>query len=835
MKNCILIQLLCSLPALAALNISEPASYPATPALENTAGASSGNSVISAGNSKGQTHSFSEAVELTGVVIKVGSVTTASDLKLEIYSVAGGLPSGVAHFSDTGTMPATLVSGDYLQIDFPAQLDLAAGDYAIVLESTNSNFNVKLNKSDGYAAGRLIKKNSSSGNAWATAAAADDFEFALLGSIGTPVARPVASAGPNIIFILADDAGWTDHDISSLALGHQSDFYQTPNLARLASEGVSFTSAYAQPNCAPTRAALMTGQYSPRVGNGVYNVTSLNRAGSRTTYTTPPSQGSEHVSGDADTVTVGESFYNSGYVTAHFGKYHVGSSDPAADDHPLNQGFDYNYGGGSPGNPGDYYANGGQFHNSVGTELDPFAADYTSSYISDTLAPYNNGNDPSTLDGTGKHLTDAMGDAFISFMDSHQAGAMAAYPVYTQLHFYAVHSPIQGRADLVSKYQALPNGVNHSSNGYAALLENMDHSIGRILDYLDDPNGDGNTADSIADNTLVIFTSDNGGQGPTSNVPLRGRKGMHYQGGIRVPLIARMPNTIPAGKVSNSLVHCVDYYPTMLDFASGVFPNSTNHPLDGESLQAHVLDPDNVTRDRTPIFYHFPGYMDSRAYACSAMIKEVGGKHYKYIYAYDPYYEPGSGQPTTGFDQYQLYNLTDDISESINLMDYIDEENASDSDDPSSSREYWDYIQNKDLANQMASELNSWLVGEPDDTTWNPIYATYKSNFPGIDPDLIGQSTGPAPASVADIETPGFQSFRVTESPTTENNNITLTFSSEPGFTYQIQGSSDLQPNTWDDLGSPVTPTSGTSTTHSALDPDAVTNTQRFYRIRLLP
>lgn len=799
-----------------------------------------GSSVIAAANSKGQTYSFSEAAHLTGVVVRVGQVSTASDLKLEIYSVVAGLPSGAAHFSDTGTMPATLGTGDYLQIDFPAQVDLAAGDYAIILETTASSFSVKLNGSDGYAGGRLIKKNSGTSNAWSTASPSDDFEFALLGTMETPVTRPVASTGPNILFILADDAGWTDHNISALALGNQSDFYQTPNLTRLSSEGVSFTSAYAQPNCAPTRAALMTGQYSPRIGNGVYNVGSLNRASDRTTYTTPASQEDERISGDSATVTVAESFYNSGYVTAHFGKYHVGSSKLTDDDHPLNQGFDYNYGGRSTGNPGNYYASEGEFHTNVSPELNPFSANYVGTsggsatdYINKNLEPYANGNDPFILNGDPKHLTDAMGDAFISFMDTHRAGAMAAYPVYAQLHFYAVHSPIQGRSDLVAKYKALPRGVNHFSNAYAALLENMDHSIGRILDYLDDPNGDGNTSDSIADNTLVIFTSDNGGQSPTSNEPLRGKKGMHYQGGIRVPLIARMPNTIPAGKTSNTLVHCVDYYPTMLDFASGLFPDSTTHPLDGQSLHAHLLDPDNVARNRSPIFYHFPGYMDSRAYACSAMIKDVEGKHFKYIYAYDPYYEPGGDKPTTGFDQYQLYNLTDDISESVNLMDYIDVENASDPDDPSSSREYWDYIQNKDLANQMASELNAWLQGVPGDTTWAPIYATYKSNYPGIDADLIGQPTGPAPAFVAEVKTPESQSFRVISTTKDESNNITLTFLSEPGFIYQIQGSSSLGSDSWVDLGSPITPTSGSSTLHTVNDP--VTGPERFYRVILLP
>jgi len=489
------------------------------------------------------------------------------------------------------------------------------------------------------------------------------------------------------------------------------------------------------------------------------------------------------------------------------------------------------YGGGSPGNPGNFFASGGVFHSNVGPELDPFAANYTSSYITDTLAPYNNGNDPTSLNGTAKHLTDAMGDAFVSFMYSHQAGAMSAYPVYVQFHFYAVHTPIQARSDLVTKYQGLPDGVRHNSNSYAALVEGMDQTLGRVMDYLDDPNGDGNEADSIAANTLIIFCSDNRGTGET-NDPLRGIKGMHYDGGIRIPVVARMPGTIPAGKVTNTLTHVVDFYPTMLDFASGVYPNSTTHPLDGVSLHAHLQDPDNMARNRSPVFYHFPGYMDTRAYASSMMIKDVGGKRYKYIYAYDPYYEPGSG-PTVGFDQYQLYNLTDDIGETLNLMDYIDEENASDPNDPSSSREYWDYILHKDLANQMASELNSWLQGTSGDTTWNPIYATYKSNFPGIAPELIGQLTGPAPAAVANIETPLGQSFRVTASTVNQGTGVTLTFSSEPGFKYQIQGSSFLTEPSWEDLGSQVTATAS-STSRTVTDPKAG-EVRRFYRVVMRP
>lgn len=820
------------------LTITEIPAFPATAALENKGG-TAGSTLVDAATSKGQTFSFATDAHLTGVVWQVNSVTTLSDIQLKIYQTTGGQPSGAPVFEDGGTLPGTLVAGDYVQMDFPSTVDLPAGDYAFVLKTTGSNLTFRLNNSNGYAGGRLIRDT---GSGWANGANTDsDFRFSLQGTIDPPVSRPAASSGPNIVFVLVDDYGWTDHNIAALAQGNESDFYQTPNLARLASEGVSFTSAYAQPNCAPTRAALLTGQYSCRTGNGVYNVTSLNRSGSKTTYTTAADQGDEHANGDEDTITIAEALYDAGYVTAHFGKYHAGSSDPGSDTHPLNQGFDYNYGGGNPGNPGNFFASGGMFANNVGPELDAFAADYTSTYITDNLTPYATGNNPSTLNGTSKHLTDAMGDAFISFMNSHRAGSLSAYPVYAQLHFYAVHTPIQGRPDLVSKYAGLTDGVNHDNNAYAALIENMDHTLGRVLDYLDDPNGDGNTSDSIAEDTVIIFTSDNGGHmGPTSNLPLRGRKGMHYEGGIRVPLVIRRPGVgnIPAGKVSDTLVHCIDYYPTMLDFAGATYPSSTTHPLDGESLHAHLLDPDNVARNRSPVFYHFPGYMDSRTYACSMMIKDVGAKRYKYIYAYDPYYDPGNdsstGNATKGFDQYQLYNLTDDIGETINLMDYIDEENASDPNDPSDSREYWDYILYKDLANQMASELNAWLEGTQGDSTWNPIYNTYKSNYPGIDPGQIGQPTGPAPASVPDVQTPVAQSFRVISSSSDASNNITLTFPSEPGFTYRIQGSSSLQSGDWDDLGTSVTPNSGTQTTHTVPDPDAAAENRRFYRVVLM-
>lgn len=644
--------------------------------------------------------------------------------------------------------------------------------------------------------------------------------------------RPMAASGPNVIFILADDWGWTDHSHTNAARGYQSLFFQTPNFNRLADSGVAFTSAYAQPNCAPTRAALLTGQYSCRTGNGVYNVSGLSRSGnSHTTYTTAANQGDEHINGDEQTITIGEAFINSGYVTAHFGKYHAGASSLTDPTYVLNQGFDFNYGGKNDGAPGAFHAldtTPRTFNQRIGPELHQFAADYDMTYISNNLIPYANGNDPTILDGTRKHLTDAMADAFISFMDDHQEGSMSNYPVYAQVHFYAVHSPIQPRADLLEKYAAIepPPGSTHSKAAYAALIEGMDHSLGRIINYLNDPNGDGNPVDSITTNTLLVFCSDNGGT-HDSNAPLREKKGTHFEGGIRIPSVISMPGTIPTNTVSDTLIHVVDFYPTMLDFAGGVYPDVTTHPLDGVSLYNHLLDPDNTERNRKPIFYHFPGYMDTRAYACSVIIKEIGDKRFKYIYSYDPYY-----RPFPGFDQFQLYNITDDISETVNLLDYIDLENTNDTTDPSTSEEYWNYILYKKIGDQLAAELNNWIIGDPDDATWNPIHVTYKDTYPGIDPGQAGNEVAPPPASIPELEIPEAQKFQVLDSHiNVSSQEFTLIFNSEVEFNYAIQTSTNLMD--WTIISSNIVGQAG-ATTNLISDPSLQTEHSLFYRAVLL-
>lgn len=589
------------------LGISVVAALPANPiALNPSSADAAGATEVSAGNTKGQTISFASAVTVSNFVFQVDDAGASTDLegslRLQVYGTLAGLPFGGLLFSDSGALPAGLAPGDFLQVDLPAPLALARGRYAVALISDDAAVRFKLTTGDLYPTGSLIRFNASSGGEWDFGASSGlDFVFAVQGSVEPEPPLPVGR--PNILVILADDLGWTDLSTGNPNLGNASDFYQTPNVERLAREGLAFTSCYMQPNCSPTRAALLSGQYAPRNGNGVYNVDDLNRGDG-----TPPLVGpSQNEDVPSSTVTVAESLRAAGYVTAHFGKYHVGGHEGGSATLPLNQGFDYNFGGGPAGNPGNYFASGGIFAGNVGPELDFWGPNYTASYISDVLQPLANRaanpNNPATLEGTDKHLSDAMGDALLAYLEDHRTGPLADRPFYIQFHTFAVHTPIQPRLDLEAKYNGLPAGARHDSASYAALVEGLDQQVGRLLDYLDDPNGDGDATDSLTTNTLVIFTSDNGGHmGPTDNQPLRGRKGMFYDGGIRVPLIARQPGTIPTNQVTHTLVHAVDFYPTLIEVAGAQAPDPVQQPLDGVSFAAHLRDPASPRR-RSPIYY----------------------------------------------------------------------------------------------------------------------------------------------------------------------------------------------------------------------------------------
>ncbi len=395
---------------------------------------------------------------------------------------------------------------------------------------------------------------------------------------------PEASASedrdrPNVVFILADDLGWKD-------LGsYGSDFYDTPNLDTLAREGIRFTDAYsAHPVCSPTRAALMTGKDPVRV-NITDWITGMDTERATDPQLVPPE---DRHNLPLDEVTVAEAFKEHGYRTFFAGKWHLGEK---ADHWPKHQGFDINKGGFSCGSPG--CAGGGYY------------------------SPYEN---PRLEDGPeGEYLTDRMADESIQFMED-----AAGDPFFLFLSFYTVHTPIEGAEQFDAFYKekkaSLPNGgapehrpegpygqtrLNQTNYKYAAMVRSMDHNVGRILDRLESLD--------LTDNTIVVFTSDNGGLstlkgdiGPTAVTPLRAGKGWAYEGGIRVPLIVRGPG-LPEGELSRQPVTSMDYYPTLLELA-GLPPREQQH-VDGQSIVPYLENPDRV--DERTLVWHYPHYHGS--------------------------------------------------------------------------------------------------------------------------------------------------------------------------------------------------------------------------------
>jgi len=521
----------------------------------------------------------------------------------------------------------------------------------------------------------------------------------------------LAIAVPNIIHIVADDLGWTDLSTGLTNLGNGSAFYQTPNIDQLATQGMSFTSAYGMPTCVPTRMALMTGQSGARTET--YTVISV--AGE----TGDPLLGAtNHPNLTNDTITVGETLQSAGYTTAHFGKFHVTQS---TGDITSEHGFDFDYGGGVRGVPGGFFAEqqgpNWTFSDDVGPLLDAYADPYTQPYIDANLKPYANGADVDSLLGTAKHLTDATTDAAIYFMSS-QLGS--GNPFYMNLAFHAVHTPIQSRPDLEDKFIQIidENGgtspdPRHDSAAYAGLLEGMDQSIGRLVDFLEDPDGDGDQSDSIAGNTLVLFYGDNGGRTPqTSNSPLRSGKRSNYEGGVRVPLIAWMPGTVAAGSSSDEATQPVDFYPTFAELAGATLPNPATQPLDGESLVG-LISGTQQHLQRDGVYFHYPGYDDVNPGPLSSVVLDAGDTRYKLFYFYED-------------RTFELYNLQSDLGEANNLAD-----------GDMTVLEY-------KLATRAVKSLRDWLDSN------NAVYPTLRSDGSPIPPPAhtpvttfqLGQSSG---------------------------------------------------------------------------------------------
>lgn len=352
-------------------------------------------------------------------------------------------------------------------------------------------------------------------------------------------------ASPNVIYLNADDLGVLDVGFMG------SQLYHTPNLDRLAKQGMIFSDAYAPAaNCAPSRAACFSGQWASRTG--VYTVGTSSRGDSKDRMLIP-TLNKVHL--DDEVVTLAEEFKKAGYRTAQIGKWHLGND-------PTTQGIDINVAGNHRGSPPSYFS------------------------------PYKN---PNLSDGPrGEYLTDRLTSEAIKILKKFKQD-----PFFMYFPFYSIHTPLEGRKDLKKKYAN--NKKVHPD--YAAMVECLDENVGRLMAALDEL--------GLTDNTLVLFSSDNGGIRKLSKQdPWRAGKGSYYEGGIRVPLTIRWPGVVKPGTTCSVPVTGLDFYPTFLEAIGQTA--SPDKVLDGESIVPLLAQKGKFPSDRT-LYWHFPIYLQNYA------------------------------------------------------------------------------------------------------------------------------------------------------------------------------------------------------------------------------
>ncbi|MEM0970599.1 MAG: sulfatase-like hydrolase/transferase, partial [Verrucomicrobiota bacterium] len=401
-----------------------------------------GKTKLAPGNAKGQTFALEKASQFEGVVLPISNLERASDLRLEVYATEGQTPTGKPLLSASGDFPENLPNKTSIQVTFAEPITLSPGSYALLIQSDDSKFQLPLNPSDPYPAGQFIRRNASTKEAWKPGAtAATDLPLRLLGSTEfsiplpsertkapetpkkpvtlthhqnpefTPISLASLPQKPNLIVCMVDDLGWNQIGVPQATWNTHPGIYETPNLARLAEEGLCFTAAYAQPNCAPTRAAMLSGQYPARIHNQVYVVNGLNRHGrggiskDEAQFVGPNQE--EDIAPEA--VTIAEALKENGYATAHIGKYHVGGHEGGESTLPENVGFDVNIGGSSQGHQPTCFASESkdgewQFKGLGRGHFDRFGSPYTTDYVE------NHGFSHSLV-GTAKHVSDAVADA----------------------------------------------------------------------------------------------------------------------------------------------------------------------------------------------------------------------------------------------------------------------------------------------------------------------------------------------------------------------------------------------------------------------------------------
>ena len=422
--------------------------------------------------------------------------------------------------------------------------------------------------------------------------------IAALAAVAPVVAATAAK--PNIVFILADDLGYTD------VACYGSKYYETPNIDRLASQGMKFTNYHNCQNCTPTRAAIMSGQYGARTG--VYTVGGVERFD----WSKRPLRPVDNVTNlPLDRVILPQALKAAGYATAMFGKWHIGQQGDYA---PGRRGFD--------------------------------------EAIVSMGAHFDFETNPKTEYPKGQYLADFLTDRAVDFIKRKKDE-----PFFLYLPHFGVHSPHDAKPAWIEKFKNKPGVGGHNNPVYAAMIASVDESVGRVMAVLDEL--------KLTDNTVLIFASDNGGVGGyiregikkgggdiTDNTPLRHGKGSLYEGGTRVPFIVRWPGQVKPGSACDVPAIHVDVYPTFVALAGGKMP--AGQIADGESL-APLLRDRSAKLTRTAIYQHFPGYLGAGVDQWrTTPVTTIASGDWKLM----EFLEDG---------RLELYNLREDLGETKNL------------------------------------------------------------------------------------------------------------------------------------------------------------------------
>lgn len=406
---------------------------------------------------------------------------------------------------------------------------------------------------------------------------------------------------PNVVLLLVDDLGWKDVGFMG------SKFYETPNIDNLAKEGMIFTNAYAAcAVCSPTRASIQTGRYPARIGVTDWIRARFQVKGGELIAPPPFEENGDRMLRtptnpywmNHEEITIAELLKESGYFTCHIGKWHLGPDDY----YPEKQGYDVNIAGCDMGQPVNYF--------------DPYSDENGVGFP--TLKPKKE----------GEYLVDRLADELVGVIQNNKDK-----PFFINMNYYAVHTPIMGKPELINKYESKNKVDDQKHAVYASMVESVDQAVGKLIQVL--------KKEEVLDNTLILFFSDNGGLlGPTSNKPLRSGKGYPYEGGIREPMFIYWNGVIHPGTSSDLPVSSVDLLPTICSITEIPLPDKI---IDGRDISPLFY---NQELAEVPLYWHFPHYRGKDVVPYSI----IRDGDWKLIKRYEG-------------DEFELFNLTNDLGE----------------------------------------------------------------------------------------------------------------------------------------------------------------------------